>query len=117
MFTLEGINFFVAHGHFEYVNTGRDYLANAAKEMGARVAFYGHTHKLNAENVNGVLCINSGSTNYPRGSYEGTPSYAVLDILSKDNLRLTYYTTKHEVLDGLVLDYTWSDEGGYTLDS
>ena len=67
--------------------------------------------------VNGVLCINSGSTNYPRGSYEGTPSYAVLDILSKDKLRLTYYTTKHEVLDGLVLDYTWSDEGGYTLDS
>ena len=94
VFTLEGINFFVAHGHFEYVNTGREYLANAAKEMGARVAFYGHTHKLNAENVNGVL-----------------------DILSKDNLRLTYYTTKHEVLDGLVLDYTWSDEGGYTLDS
>ena len=47
----------------------------------------------------------------------GTPSYAVLDILSKDKLRLTYYTTKHEVLDGLVLDYTWSDEGGYTLDS
>ena len=117
VFTVEGITFFVTHGHFEYVNTGREYLADAAKEKGASVALYGHTHKLNAENVNGVLCINSGSTNYPRGSYEGTPSYAVLDILSNEKLRLTYYTTKHEVLDGLVLDYTWTNEGGFTLDS
>ena len=76
------------------MNTGREYLANAAKEMGARVAFYGHTHKLNAENVNGVLCINSGSTNYPRGSYEGTPSYAVLDVLSKDKLRFNVLHNK-----------------------
>ena len=60
VFTLEGINFFVAHGHFEYVNTGREYLANAAKEMGARVAFYGHTHKLNAENVNGCFASIQG---------------------------------------------------------
>ena len=67
--------------------------------------------------LTGCFASIQGSTNYPRGSYEGTPSYAVLDILSKDKLRLTYYTTKHEVLDGLVLDYTWSDEGGYTLDS
>ena len=117
VFELEGITFFVTHGHHQYVNAGREYLANMAKAKGASIALYGHTHKLNAETVDGVLCINSGSTNFPRGTYAGTASYAVLEILSKEQIRLTYYTTKHEVLDDLVLNYTWSPEGGYTLDS
>ena len=117
VFELEGITFFVTHGHHQYVNAGREYLANMAKEKGASIALYGHTHKLNAETVDGVLCINSGSTNFPRGTYAGTANYAVLEILSKEQIRLTYYTTKHEVLDDLVLNYTWSTEGGYTLDS
>ncbi len=37
----------------------------------------------------------SGSTNYPSGSYEGTLPYAVLDILSKTNYASNaYYTTE-----------------------
>ena len=49
VFEVEGITFFVTHGHHQYVNAGREYLANMAKEKGASIALYGHTHKLNAD--------------------------------------------------------------------
>lgn len=42
----KGIRFLVTHGHMQAVNSGVYRLAKYAKEQGAQVAFYGHTHKL-----------------------------------------------------------------------
>lgn len=62
------VKIYVAHGHLLSVNSTRTRLAYEAKENGASIAFYGHTHVLGAEIVEGVLCVNPGSFNHSRGS-------------------------------------------------
>ena len=69
----EGFSVFCCHGHRYGVKTGLKRLAARAKELGCEIALYGHTHRANVQEVNGVICINPGSA----GSYT-EPSYCYL---------------------------------------
>ena len=60
-FSLDGFTFMVTHGHAYSVKFGTGQLARAAKEAGADVAFYGHTHIADDSTVDGVRVINPGA--------------------------------------------------------
>ena len=56
----------LTHGHYYQVNYGTEELIEAAREKGADVVMYGHTHVPEISEHHGVLVINPGSISYPR---------------------------------------------------
>lgn len=77
LITCEGKRIFFTHGHIYGVKAGLDDLLRAARNMGADIALYGHTHVPHTEYVDGMYVMNPGSTSSPR---DGKPSYGVIDI-------------------------------------
>lgn len=71
-------NIFYTHGHLHYVKGGLSHLKNAARQMGADIVLYGHTHVANTEYDDGLYIVNPGSIGQSRN---GACSYAVLDII------------------------------------
>ncbi|WP_020153774.1 metallophosphoesterase [Caldibacillus debilis] len=69
---------FVTHGHLYQVKTNPLNVYYKARESGADIACFGHSHRLGAEMADGVLLINPGSVRLPRGRSEKT--YVVLEI-------------------------------------
>lgn len=72
--TLGGVMCYMTHGHKHSVKSGESRLLAAAKEAGARVVMYGHTHEPVCKYEGGLLVLNPGSC---RG-YGG--SVALLEI-------------------------------------
>lgn len=77
---------FFTHGHLYRVKDGTDTLLSAAKQRGADIALYGHTHIARTEYSEGVYIINPGSCSCPR---EGKRSCAYIDIIGNDILTNT----------------------------
>ncbi|MGX8692187.1 MAG: metallophosphoesterase family protein [Clostridia bacterium] len=75
--TVGGVCIFAAHGHTLDVKyePALDSLLAAAKEAGASLALFGHTHRALLEEREGITLLNPGSIG--RGAH---PSYAVLQI-------------------------------------
>ncbi|EOR25486.1 metallophosphoesterase [Niallia alba] len=71
---------FLTHGHLYGVKSSLNNLLYKAKEMGANIACFGHSHFLGMEVVDDVLFINPGSLRLPRGRKEQT--YVILTIES-----------------------------------
>lgn len=96
---------FMTHGHLHNVNMGLTQLSLAAKENQATICLYGHTHKLGAELVDGILYINSGSISQPRGKYSHLRTYAVVET-SETTLKVTYYNANHEAIPELTFTFS-----------
>ncbi|MCQ2556695.1 MAG: metallophosphoesterase [Ligilactobacillus sp.] len=82
----------MTHGHLYQVNFGLNHLEELAHEKGANLVFFGHTHQLGVQKLNGVIYLNPGSISYPRGAYanlQGT--YAIVDT-SDQAIDVTYHT-------------------------
>jgi len=75
---LGGVRVLLTHGHRYGVKSDPLRLIYAAREAGARVCCFGHTHFPEIFEENGVLFVNPGSLSLPPGGYP--PSYAVLSI-------------------------------------
>lgn len=65
---------FITHGHYYYVGLNEERLKEEAKERGADIVMYGHTHKPAFSEEDGLTVLNPGSIAYPRqqgrrGSY------------------------------------------------
>ena len=69
---LDGVRIYLVHGHRHRVKYEESYstLARAAKEMGCRVAVFGHTHVAYTADNDGVLLLNPGSARYSYGVIE-----------------------------------------------
>lgn len=63
---IQGIKLFITHGHNYGVKHGLDELKERAKELGADIALYGHTHVPNITKEQGLWIINPGSATLPR---------------------------------------------------
>lgn len=74
---LCGVKIYMCHGHLKNVRRGIDSLTETAKELGCRVALYGHTHIPCDTVSDGILVFNPGSCSQPRN---GAPSFGVLEI-------------------------------------
>ncbi len=69
----------VTHGHDHFVYGGNGRLKKEAKERGADVVLYGHTHcPLIDTSTPGIVAVNPGSISYPRQE-GGRPSYAIME--------------------------------------
>lgn len=93
---IEAITIMLTHGHYFYVGSSRQRLAQAAKDQNASIAIYGHTHLAKYEVVDGVLCINPGSIAQSR-DLNMPNSYAILEKMQQ-NITLTYYDQQHNIL-------------------
>ena len=78
LFTLEGCKLLMTHGHIYQVKMGAWAAMRAAREAGAGLLFFGHTHEAFCEFQNGLWVVNPGSI----GSL-ARPTYAVA-ILVED---------------------------------
>ncbi len=54
------------HGHGYYVSRNTSRLKKAAKDRGADIVMYGHTHRPDIDFEDGIITINPGSLSYPR---------------------------------------------------
>ena len=77
---------FLTHGHLYGVGFDLQGLADEARARNCSMALFGHTHRPFSRVVNGVLCINPGSINFPRQDNR-KPSYAMFYLDKKGNLR------------------------------
>lgn len=72
--TLEGKKIMYTHGHIYRVKFGYNEIKQAARDKGADIVLFGHTHIPLNEYENGLYVINPGSIN----GYGAT--YGVIDI-------------------------------------
>lgn len=72
-FTAEGVRFLATHGHLFNVKYGMLELSMAAKEKGAQIVLFGHTHYATDEVVDGVRYFNPGSLGYGK-------SFGVIEV-------------------------------------
>ncbi|MBE3595513.1 MAG: metallophosphoesterase [Hydrogenibacillus sp.] len=88
----EGVLIAVTHGHLYDVKRDLLQLSLFAREHGARMVFYGHSHVPGWTVEGGVLYLNPGSLARPRGYSQ--PTVAVVDLVregSQLNVEIIYY--------------------------
>lgn len=86
---IGGITIYMAHGHNLYVNFHKRLLIKAAKDAGASIAMFGHTHvpmivtekncEENKKKYAGIDLINPGSLSLPRQA-DHIPTYIIMTI-------------------------------------
>lgn len=75
---VNGVRIYATHGYLEQVKYGSGVLAERARDCGASIALYGHTHVPDTTYCDGLWLVNPGSIR------EG--KYAVVDILGKGQI-------------------------------
>lgn len=58
---LNNRKIFVTHGHKYYVKNSIEKLVKEAKNIGAEIVLYGHTHRQKFENIDGIFFVNPGT--------------------------------------------------------
>ena len=74
---VEGHTLFLTHGHHYGVKFSTEHLWAKARQVGADVALFGHSHAPCQEFREGIYLLNPGSIAHPK---EGGPTYGVLDV-------------------------------------
>jgi putative phosphoesterase len=69
---LEGVKFYLVHGHQYRVKTSLNALFLRGQEVGAEVVLFGHTHIPFCEKIEGMWMINPGSPSLPRSAAGGS---------------------------------------------
>lgn len=95
VFDVDGVTFFVTHGHLFNVKSSILSLSYRAKEVDAQIACFGHSHILGAEMLDGILFVNPGSLLKPRGRKE--KSFALIDITA-DQFQVDFLTDDNETI-------------------
>lgn len=74
---LAGVRIFMTHGHLFNVGYSLDSLYTKAREEGAALALFGHTHRQLCRFEHNVTVLNPGSLSRPR---DGRRGYAEIEI-------------------------------------
>ena len=77
--TLGKYRVLLTHGHYYYVTMNEEYLKKEAKDRGADIVMYGHTHRPAYSDEDGLITLNPGSISYPRQAGR-EPSYMIMEI-------------------------------------
>jgi len=89
-FLVGNYKVFLVHGHNYYVSMNNEILKREARERGADIVIYGHTHKPVVEYDNGIIAINPGSLTYPRQDGK-RPSYIIMEIDQDQKAHFTVF--------------------------
>ncbi|PTY81235.1 metallophosphoesterase [Heyndrickxia sporothermodurans] len=100
---IDGNKIFITHGHHYNVKMTLLNLSYKAKEVGADFVFFGHSHMLGAEMINGTLYLNPGSLLMPRGRKEKT--YAIVEK-NDHSITTKFFSDLHEELVDLRQTFT-----------
>lgn len=87
-FIIEGHHVFITHGHYYYVSMSEERLKEEARERGADIVMYGHTHKPALTREPDLITLNPGSVAYPRQPGR-RPSYMIMEIDGENEVRLS----------------------------
>lgn len=74
---ISGKKIFICHGHSYSVSSDLLRLSLAAAEKGASLALFGHTHRKEDTEYNGVRLFNPGSASLPR---DGKASCGIMEF-------------------------------------
>lgn len=92
LFQVNGDHVYVTHGHLYGVKASPMKLVYRAKELGASIVCFGHSHILGAEYIDDIFFINPGSLLKPRQIKEKTfvtltvsPTHFTLDCYDDNN--------------------------------
>jgi uncharacterized protein len=85
------LKIYVTHGH-QFYGDREQKLATKAINNHCQIACYGHTHRFNAEYVNGVLCLNPGSLRYNRDG--SNPCFARVVVNEDKTFEITRIDVK-----------------------
>lgn len=99
----DGLKVLTVHGHLHGVKSSLMNLSYHAREKGAGIVCFGHSHQLGAEMIDDILFINPGSIRMPRGRQERT--YVTLTV-GQSELHLDVYETDGEKLDELCRNFS-----------
>ena len=96
---IDGLRFFIVHGHHHHVKSSLLKLTLAAKEIKADVVCFGHSHVPYADVIDGQLFINPGSIRLPK-QYD-KPSYVIVNWTNRDNVQVNFYDLNGNKLEDL----------------
>lgn len=88
--SIDGLQFYIVHGHLYHVDHGIQELEHYAKKHHIDVVCFGHTHQPFYQVKDNITYINPGSVTYPRGTYRN-PTYCLFDSQTKKS---TFYDVK-----------------------
>ncbi|WP_077327276.1 metallophosphoesterase [Virgibacillus siamensis] len=94
---INGLRFFIAHGHLHRVKSGLMTIAYRAMEENADVVCFGHTHIAGAEKSGNLLLINPGSIRLPR--IRNMKTYAILEWDTPEHVSVHFYTLDGEAVE------------------
>jgi uncharacterized protein len=97
--------FYITHGHLHNVKMSLINLHYKARETGACIVCFGHSHVAGAEMIDGILMINPGSISMPRMRNERT--YAMLSIGS-DEAKIEFYEVDGTKLEEMTARFHFS---------
>ena len=100
---VNGVKVLMTHGHLWQVKSTMMPLSYRAQEVGADVVLFGHSHLLGAELIDGILFVNPGSLELPRGRKE--KSYAIIEKLPSEWV-VTFFSNKHKELEQKKFSFT-----------
>ncbi len=66
--TIDGVRFYLTHGHLHHVKMTNAALIRDAKQCGSQIVLYGHTHIPECIQEEGMWVMNPGSCGYHGGS-------------------------------------------------
>lgn len=97
--TIEGIRFFITHGHLYDVRASLLRLAYKGAEENAQVICYGHTHVCHVEKLGDQLFINPGSIRLPRGYPEKT--YVIMEWDTPSLVAVNFFDVNGKLIEEL----------------
>jgi predicted phosphodiesterase len=90
-YPIGGVMAYMTHGHREHVKMGIGGLLAEARKYDAKIALYGHTHRMDChQEADGLWVFNPGSAGYSGGS---------AGILKTDGEKITacYFVTPEDL--------------------
>lgn len=98
LFQVADARIYVTHGHLYGVKSSPMRLVYRAKEVGATIVCFGHSHVLGAEMIDDILFVNPGSLLKPRGLKEKT--FITINVL-ETNFIVNCYDEHNQLLKQL----------------
>jgi uncharacterized protein len=95
---LNGLKVYLTHGHLYNVKMSLMNLSYRAREVGASIVCFGHSHIAGAELIDDVLFINPGSFRLPRMRKERT--YVIVEV-DNNQADVVFYDSEGNVVEEL----------------
>ncbi|MDQ0220142.1 metallophosphoesterase [Peribacillus cavernae] len=99
---INGLRFFITHGHLYNVKMTLMNLGYKSEESNAKIVCFGHSHIAGSELVDDKIFINPGSIRQPRGTHDKT--YTILEDVAGET-KVTFFDLEGNEIKSLTQTY------------